>query len=232
LTSTVTLQPKKVTKFLLFLVIFLTIANIAGIYSTFYLGHNKVKGLVPLFNVGRESSIPTYYSSITLLICAILIWFIALSKKEENNNYTRHWQGLSIIFLYLSIDEGARIHEWLSEPIRDLLSLGGFFYYSWVIPYIILALLFISIYYNFLLDLPTQTKRLFVISGGIFVLGALGLELVEGQYYYIYMTHRSVTFNAFVAIEEFLEMFGILIFIHALLDYLQLNVREIKICFS
>ena len=42
---------------------------------------------------------------------------------------------LAVIFLYLSIDESAQIHELINPALTDSFNLGGVFYFSWVIPF-------------------------------------------------------------------------------------------------
>jgi hypothetical protein len=223
------ISSRRITKVLFSVVLLLTLANLAGVFTKFYLGHNKVKGLIPLFDVNQEANIPTFYSSLTLLFCAILLWIIATSKSKEEDHYSRHWKGLSIIFLYLSIDEAAGIHELLSKPLRELFQLGGFFYIAWVIPYAILTLIFGIIFRGFLLDLPNHTRRLFILSGAIFIFGALGIELIESKSFTFFGTKETVFHSALWSIQEFLEMLGVLIFIYALVEYASSNLGKVQI---
>lgn len=69
---------------------------------------------------------------------------------------------------------------------------------------------------------------LFCISGAVFVAGAIGLELFEGHHY---ERHGSIdlTFAIFYTVEEFLEMFGIVLFIYTLLAYIETEFGPQKI---
>ncbi len=64
---TVSISPKKVALVLTIIVICLSIVSLAGQFSRYVLGHGNLFRLVRLFNVGEDSNIPTWYSSITLL---------------------------------------------------------------------------------------------------------------------------------------------------------------------
>jgi len=57
-----------------------------------------------------------------------------------------------------------------------------------------------------------------VISGTIYVTGALGLELFGGQRF---ESHgKDLTYLMLTSCEEYLEMLGIVLFIHTLLKYI------------
>ncbi|WP_293652606.1 hypothetical protein [Thiolapillus sp.] len=75
--------PLRVLKVLLFIVLTLLAANVAGIIAIYYFGHEYVFGLVPLFNLDMESNIPTLYSSAQLLLSALLLFFISRLLKTR-----------------------------------------------------------------------------------------------------------------------------------------------------
>ena len=80
-----------------------------------------------------------------------------------------------------------------------------------------------------MLDLPVRIRILFIIAGSIYVMGAMGLELVGGYHADTYGV-RNTTYVVLVSIEEILEMIGVVIFIYALMSYISsmlpgLNLR-------
>jgi hypothetical protein len=82
-----------------------------------------------------------------------------------------------------------------------------------------------------LLDLPPRSRLLFLAGGSIFVFGALGMELVANAYWMNNV--RGLTIGIITTIEELFEMGGIVIFVYALLDYLEIHVtRGISITMS
>ncbi len=221
--------PGKVFKTLLIIIFFLVLANIVGLVSIFVFGHNNVYGLVPLFNLGQEANIPTWYSSITIFMCSILLGIIALRKKTEMDRYRLHWIALSLIFLYLSIDEASQIHE-KSMRLFSQLNFGGVFYFSWTIIGIPLVFIFILVYIKFFIDLPKMTRFLFFISGVLFVGGALGMELIDG--WYASIKGENLIYAMMSTLEEMLEMLGIAVFFYSLLTYIRLYVKKVTIKIS
>jgi len=204
-------------------ILFLLLVNITGIVSKFYFNHGRLFGLVRLFDFNTEANIPTFYSSLALLSCSILLAFISLSHKKHGSFY-KLWGGLSIIFLFLSIDEIATIHEFVvNDPIQQLLNTSGLLYFAWIIPYGIALLLILGIYLKFLINLPGKFLHLFVISGSIFVSGAIGIESVCGWYCELLGgVHElnTLPYAVLYTCEEFLEMLGIVFFIYTLLLYI------------
>ncbi|MFT6390297.1 MAG: hypothetical protein ACJAUP_003699 [Cellvibrionaceae bacterium] len=200
----------------LYIMCFLLFANILGIVATYYF--DLVSGLIILFDFNSERNIPTLYSSVALVFSSILLAAIAFESKKLNWPYIS-WLGLSLIFLFLSVDEMASIHESLVFPVRKFFGASGFLYYSWVIPYGVVLVFFIIAYSKFLFQLPKRTMILFLISGSIFVLGAIGFELLGGKQAHLYGTN-NILYSIFYTCEEFLEMFGIAIFIYTLLTYM------------
>jgi len=227
------IYPRKILILLLYLILFLLFANITGIISKFYFNHGQVYGLVPLFDFNTEANIPTFYSSLALISCSILLAFIFLAHKRQGSSY-KPWRGLSIIFLFLSIDEIATIHEWMNDPIQQLLNTSGLLYFAWIIPYGLALLLLLGIYLKFLINLPKKFLHLFIISGVIFISGAIGIESFCGWYCELLGGIHgldNLLYSVFYTGEEFLEMLGIVFFIYTLLSYIvtELNYSTISI---
>jgi hypothetical protein len=212
------IYPNKVFKTLLWLIVALLFINILGLISKFYFDQEYVYGLVPLFDLEKENNIPTFYSAFGLLFASFLLCAITFARKNRGLGYLG-WFGLAIIFLFLSIDEITSLHERLSRPLRGILDTSGLLFSAWVIPYGVAVLVFAAVYLKFLMNLPKRVMFLFIVSGCVYVSGALGLELLEGYHYELYGS-ASLIFVILCTMEEFLEMLGIVLFIHALLTYM------------
>jgi len=180
--------------------------------------------VVRIFSLSRESNVPTWYSSSLLLVCSFLLALIAASKKEEGARYVRHWVALAAIFLYISMDESAQIHELLN----NLWDLPGIFFFPWVIPAGILVVLFAITYLPFLLHLPPKTRLKVASAGGIYVGGALGVELILGYWSDIHGTD-NFGYSLIDWIEESMEILGASLFCSALLEYLGTAVKDLHV---
>jgi hypothetical protein len=198
--------------------------------------------LTPL-KTGVDSSIPTWYSSIALLMCSVLLATIAATKKRQSERYGTHWGVLSGIFLILSIDEVARIHETVGDVIYPLadsagFTPSGFIYYVWVVPGAVFVLVVLVVYVRFLLHLPKRTLLLFLVAGGVFVVGAIGVEMLGSRLVFDVVqsggaqnasVNTRVMIVVAIAIEELLEMLGIVIFVYALLSYMGFAAKEVTL---
>ncbi len=222
------IQPSKVTRILGFIVTLLVSASIAGHIIKFTTGNNYIHGFVVIFDVNREYNIPAGFSAVILLIAAFLLSTIAVFKKRKGAPYALHWIILAVIFMYLSIDEAVCIHERFNPSARDMFGTGWLPYYAWVIPGSAFVLFFALSYFRFLLHLPMKSRRLFSIAAILYIGGALGIE-IAGYHYVALYGPNNLTYNMIGTVEETLEMVGIILFIYALLDYISLNVQEIRL---
>ncbi len=63
------------------------------------------------FNVTEEGNFVNWYQSMTLLVCAALLAAIGSVKRKSGGRYPRHWFFLALVFLFVSMDESAQVHE-------------------------------------------------------------------------------------------------------------------------
>ncbi|MGB6153408.1 MAG: hypothetical protein WBG48_15620 [Pricia sp.] len=212
------IRPKKILGVLLVCILLLEIANIIGL--VYYFNGNNINWLFNLFNIRTEGNMAAYYSSMTILLAALLLAFISLVRKINGLSYSL-WLILSAIFLYLSVDEAVQLHERVGVIIDNNFNLTGYLSWGWVIPYGILFIIFAGVYYfKFLPQLPKNIFWLFIISGAIFVMGAIGVEMIGAKNFH--SDNFSEVVNAICySIEEGLEMLGIALFIYALLLYIK-----------
>lgn len=218
-------SPKKILVLLLIIIFILIISNILGILLHFNYHNRVTKHIFQLTNFDDETSLSTFFSSLILIISSGLLYVISRFKKQNKKNLP--WIILSAIFLFLSIDESISIHEKLIVVFREYLNVSGLLYFAWVIPYGILLIIFIILYIPFLIKLEKNTRNLFILSGIVFVSGAIGIELFEGQRYEL--NGEDFGFAIYYTIEESLEMLGISIFIYSLLKFISKQDKVIEI---
>lgn len=229
----ISIYSRKITRFLFLVVLGLTLVSLVGNFSKNFLGFSQLtSGLKLLFDVDGEANIPTWYSSVALLLCGILLAIIAVLKNQEGDRFALHWKVLSLIFLFLSLDEVVGIHELPISPLRQALHTSGFFYFAWVIPGAALVSLFVLAYLKFLVHLPAKTRYRFLLAGLVFISGAIGAEMISAYYADLYKNYGSeyrdsTPYIIAVAVEEFCEMIGIVIFIQALLTYLSSYLKKV-----
>ena len=173
-------------------------------------------GSVALLSVDAEGSVPAWFSSSLLLVCALLAFSVPARDGGHAARYAGRWRVLAVLLLFMSLDETIALHERTIEPLRWALSAGGPFYYAWVIPGAIFVLGFALSYFGFLLNLPPKQRRLFAIAGTLYVCGALITEMVGGAYTDSY-GFSSIAYMAITSVEECLEMVGAATLLYALM---------------
>ncbi|MEM7335886.1 MAG: hypothetical protein AAF490_27660 [Chloroflexota bacterium] len=178
--------------------------------------------LIDLLSVNVEESIPTWFSTMLLFMASLLLWFIWGVKKRKADEWMTYWLGLAIIFLYLSVDEGAAIHEAFVGPIEALVDTSGFLAFAWQIVFFPLVVLFAIVYSRFLRALPRETAVFFILSGVIYVGGAVFIEGLSANEWDL---NQGITFRYLMiaTFEEWFEMLGATLFIYTLLDYIVLG---------
>ena len=218
---------KKIVRFLLITTIIINLLGLLRNIFEYVFNFEYGFELLEIFNLNEEHNIPALYSSVILLLCGVIIYYISLNKKNPRDRYYRHWLWLSIIFFYLSLDEAISIHE--NVQVRFLLEKDDILYHdSWVIVFSILVAIFIFAYSRFLQHLPQASRKMFIISGCIYIFGSMGMEIV-GSFTQEFYGKASMIHAMATTIEEFLEMMGIVVFINALLSYvLDLTHKSLK----
>jgi hypothetical protein len=183
-------------------------------------GRDHLNGLRDLFDVDKERNVPAMFSFCLLLIASVVLAMIAYRQKPGDVPRAGMWAGLSAVFLYLALDEGLELHERVAHVTADMLGGGRLLDYAWVIPYAVFVLVFFLMYRRFLGQLPAETRRGFLIAGAIFVGGAFVTELFAAFYLYVRRTEKELGYDLLSALEETLEMTGVIFFIYTLTRYL------------
>lgn len=179
-------------------------------------------GLVRLVRVDEEASIPTWWSQMLLLACGILLSYIGLRKKRSGGKTGwLPWAALAAVFVYISIDEGASVHELLATPTIQLLSPGaGIWAWGWYIPMLAALGALILVFARFYFALPTEVKIWFAAALLIYVGGAAGMEMLAALWVSSGGGTEGPRYVMYTGIEEFLEMLGAIAFIHSLMLYI------------
>jgi hypothetical protein len=217
-----TLNPRKIALVLGFLALYFAVQSLLTEYLIYnVLDENADSVLIivlDLFSVNVEESLPTWYATLLLFGAAGLLAFITAAKFATQDAAAWRWAGLALVFVYLSMDEGAAIHEVVADVVQTRLTLTGYLFFAWQVVAAPLVILFVILYWRFLFRLPPRTRHLFILAGVVYIGGALVVEGISANRYYL---DGGLTFAYLViaTIEELSEMLGVVLFIYALLDY-------------
>lgn len=218
---------KKIVRILLTISIVLSLLGLSRSIFEYVLEFEFGYELLEVFNLNEEHNIPAWYASVILLICSLIIYCIYLFKQSCRDKYRQHWLWLGIVFTYLSLDEAISIHE--NFKLRFLFAKDHILYDdSWVVVASILVAIFVFSYRRFLQHLPDKFRQLFLLSGFIYILGSGGMEIV-GSFTQEFYGKASIVHALAIVVEEFLEMVGIVLFIHTLLLYASSLIDSIRL---
>jgi hypothetical protein len=213
------LKPRKIVLVLVVVVLLLVLANILALISEFAFGHDYVFGLIPLIALDEEENLPTYFSSGLWLACAVLSLAIAAAEKTNRRNHI-YWRVLALICLYISVDEFVAFHERvINARVRGPVATAKPFYVSWILVYAVAVIGVALTFGRFVLKLPSEIRRLFIISGVAYVVAAIGFEEISGLYLESHGWNFGLGYHVITLIEETLEMGAIVTFLYALMLY-------------
>jgi len=221
----ITINYRKVFWFLTGMIVMFVLLQFYNMYQymidikTLGIGHAK---FIRLIDLDTEANLPTLFSVLQLILASLLLYVI--SRIPVKNMGRTAWLGLSGVFFFLAVDEGAAIHEKIGTYFKNNLlpaeTTDGLFYFAWMIPYLFLLIIFGIVFFRFLLNLPWKYSRGFIISGVIFILGAIVIES-KGSLIASQGNIGSVNYCLAYTAEETCEMFGITLFIKYLMMYIQ-----------
>jgi hypothetical protein len=180
-----------------------------------------------IFDLEGEMTLPRWYASSLLLLCSFTLTGVAAFKSQTGDRYRYHWAGLAVIFLGMSIEESVDTHGAVSREMTTIFDTGIVLTHPWVVPAAALTFIVGMLYIRFLRDLESRFRRLFVLAGGLYIGGALGLEFIEAAYDSVF--GDDFVYILMVTIEEALEMAGAIVLLYAALTYLGALARRIHL---
>lgn len=172
-----------------------------------------------LLDLGRENNLPTWYATLSLFICALILCLVGWAKHCERDSFRRHWLALAAGFLLLSADEAASIHELVGRSLESRIHFQGVLYYGSIVPMLGGVVLIAFTFFRFWWHLPLHTRVRVAVAGVLYLGGAVGCEMLESQEEFRTHSQGTTAYHLMVFVEEVLEMSGVLIFLHTLAQY-------------
>jgi hypothetical protein len=182
------------------------------------------KTVMRLFDVNSEDNVPSWFSSMLLMGCAVLAALLAALVRRAGGRDAGHWAGLAAVLSLLSLDEVAALHERLGGPTAEVLGGGstrGALHFAWIVPGVVLALVVGLAFLGFVRRLPPGIRRLVVAAAAMYLTAAVGLESLGG----IVLDAQGdrALYLLVTAAEEGLEMGGSVLLLYATMRLLHLR---------
>ncbi len=173
-----------------------------------------------IFDVDEEDSFPTWYSAVALFMTAACLAVHGWGSASARHEGIIAWRGLAAGFAFLSIDEIAGMHETFNSVTE----------FSWAIPGAAVGAIVGLVYLRFMWRLPRRTAIAFAIGGAIYLGGAVGIELLT-EPFLENDALDTLPYNIWTAVEEGMEMGGVLIFLGALLKHMAGGAADLVVQF-
>ncbi|MBI9052072.1 MAG: hypothetical protein JEZ00_21840 [Anaerolineaceae bacterium] len=220
------ISAKSIAWDLYYIAIFLVIASILGQWIKYFTPYYPyLDFLIVEFFLDSEQNIPTYFSAFLLLFSAALLFLNMRQVQKRSGKFVFQWGFLSFIFVYLAFDEVLQIHEMLTEPVRSTLNTSGALFFAWYIP-VIPVLILLGLYYlRFVLALPDKQKIGYFVSGALYILGVIGIEIIGSVFGHNYGL-GNFPYTMIATFEELVEMIGISLFIFYSWELVQLGNKN------
>jgi hypothetical protein len=227
LQSSIVLSSAFVLRALTLVAALLLLANLVAIFVKYNADYAVHRFVLALFDFDTERNLPTFFSGCLLLINSLLL--LAVWRTHIQLPDRRAWFLLASLFTFLAFDEFFGVHEHLTEPVRETLSLSGVFFFSWIVAYgaaaLALSLAFAPVWWR----LESHAKRALALAAALYLSGAIGMEMIGGWYFETVRGARDAAFALLCTIEESLEITGSIVLLRALLGMVREGSRELTV---
>ena len=155
---------------------------------------------IGMFNLDTEANIPTWYSTILLFLvslCSLIVYRIRVNGITRSERGNAFWLFLAIVYCFLSMDEAARIHEF----IHGYTCIKWFYTYA---PFGALIFIITAVYFSVIRS-NYKDLRIWILGGLIcYASGGLVAEFLSHYFSPLSPVLQQVEFM----FEEGMEMFG------------------------
>ena len=213
-----------------------------------WINHEKgssIRAIRRMFNTTREDSIASCFGVTQTFVVALLAALnMALVAKTGGPIWRRAgWLIIALLFIYMAVDDGAKIHERLGTAAKDIGitkdAIAAYPSYAWhlvVGPFFVLwGVLLLAFLWR---EIPKRFLRSLILAAfGLFAV-ALILDYLEGlDDGYVWITQAYditvVTANHFSrSIEECIEMLAMSLFLTVFLKHLASHTSRVEIEFD
>ena len=141
------------------------------------------RGVRRMFNLAREDSIGTWFAAAQVGAISVVLLFHRLRTLEGPPWIRRAWTFLCGFFLYMSVDDGAKIHERVGSAAKKVVAkLEQFPSYTWQAVYApLLGFAFLVMLWLAWKDMKKLAPRVLILVGLTCYVLAVGMDFVEGM---------------------------------------------------
>jgi len=220
----IAIRPRKFVVVLVIILAILILLSLAIDVTEELTGERNLFGFRESFDLTRGPNISRFYNMLLLLIGALLLASIAQYHKNVRGAGSWMWAVMAVIFLTLAL---LKVTDFLSVTglALDKLRVPWFTRGAVALPFLFILVLYFG---YFVYKLPGDVRGEVLLAAAVYLTGAVVLDTFEWWNYADFMS-GSLYYDVLSTLEETLEMTGVIIFIHALLRYLERYVHQVRI---
>jgi hypothetical protein len=223
---------RRLVRVLVVVIVALSALSFVGqVVVEFVIAENKyLDRIAEWVDVNREGSLPTWYATMTLMACAVMLGVIAVDAARRRRPYPFHWAALVVIFALLSLEEILGVHSEATRVLRSVVSITDGPGYALALGAIALIgiVVVVLIFGRFYLHLPSRWRWWFTIAAVIYLTGVFASDAI-GDYLIAANGEHTLAYIVVLTLEELLEMTGVLIFLVMLLEYIRSFVGRVSL---
>jgi hypothetical protein len=170
------------------------VAEIALVVLDYHVSYGRlteIGAIRRLFNATREDGLASWFSVTQTAFVAFTLWLVALTQRWRGADRwrVRGWLVLAAFFVWMAVDDGAKVHERVGTATRVLADRGSsvgllltvFPSYAWQVLFVpIFGALGLFMLVFLWRQLEDATGRALLVAGiGLLVL-AVGMDFCEG----------------------------------------------------
>src|SRR5690349_21936582 len=195
------------------------LGHVVTLYLYVEHGVSRDWGIPRHFDLNAEANFASWFEALPLLLASLATLGLTVHYRAQRDRLAGRWGALSALFLLMSIDELAQLHDLFTGPLRRRLDLDfGIFYFTWLLP-AVAFLGFCAWYFVPLIrSLPRAVQGRLVAATLVYFGGAVLVEMVSG--FVAEGGRRSAPYLAVITVEEACEIGGILLGLGVLLRLL------------
>jgi hypothetical protein len=179
------------------------------------------------FDLDQERNIPSWYSAALFLFAALLLVAAGNALRDRGRRFSAYlWYLLALVFVFLSLDDVAVLHELAGgddspgKTLNRVFGASDLFYFDWVLPAIFFSTAVSLVATPVLWRMPPGPRALLALGAAVFLAGALGLETLAGHKARD-IGMETMDYHLVTAAEESAEFLGVIIGILAMMLYIR-----------
>lgn len=193
-----------------------------------------------MFNITREDGMASWFAVFQTSMVALTAWTICGLTKLKLGTVQFRWLIIALFFTYMTVDDGAAVHERVGTALSQSEAVAGFPSYAWQVIFVpFFATVGVYIFISLWMSFATVQERAQVFTAFSCFAVAVAIDFFEGMdnaYLYLYNWFEWSSREAkhySKSLEEFIEMVGMSILLVTFLGFIPrlaggINIRFVR----